>query len=87
MDETLQTARQDSQGTIPASQGGLTYRERQVQSPPGRRPDPQGLEEAIRHAKGEIRLKTTTLELPDSPPEVVDSASGPDTFGGLHPTV
>jgi len=29
-----------------------------------------GLEEAIRHAKGEITLKTTTLELPDPPPEV-----------------
>jgi putative transcriptional regulator len=28
------------------------------------------LEEAIRHAKGEIALKTTTLELPDRPPEV-----------------
>jgi putative transcriptional regulator len=30
----------------------------------------KGLEEAIRHAKGEIALKTTTLELPDRPPEV-----------------
>ncbi len=29
-----------------------------------------GLEEGIRHAKGEITLKTTTLELPDRPPEV-----------------
>ena len=29
-----------------------------------------GLEEAIRHPKGEITLKTTTLELPDRPPEV-----------------
>ena len=29
-----------------------------------------GLEEAIRHAKGEITLKTTTLEMPDRPPEV-----------------
>jgi len=29
-----------------------------------------GLEEAIRHAKGEITLQTTTLELPDPPPEV-----------------
>jgi hypothetical protein len=29
-----------------------------------------GLEEAIRHAKGEIALKTTTLEMPDRPPEV-----------------
>jgi putative transcriptional regulator len=30
----------------------------------------KGLEEAIRHAKGEITLKTTTLSLPDRPPEV-----------------
>ena len=30
----------------------------------------KGLEEAIRHAEGEITLKTTTLELPDRPPEV-----------------
>jgi putative transcriptional regulator len=30
----------------------------------------KGLEEAIRHAKGEITLKTTTLELPDRPPLV-----------------
>src|SRR5271168_3427565 len=30
----------------------------------------KGLEEAIRHAKGEISLKTTTLEMPDRPPEV-----------------
>jgi len=29
-----------------------------------------GLEEGIRHAKGEINLKTTTLEIPDRPPEV-----------------
>ncbi len=29
-----------------------------------------GLEEAIRHAKGEITLKTTTIEIPDRPPEV-----------------
>ncbi|HEY2159434.1 MAG TPA: helix-turn-helix domain-containing protein [Isosphaeraceae bacterium] len=29
-----------------------------------------GLEEGIRHAKGEITLKTTVLELPDPPPEV-----------------
>ena len=29
-----------------------------------------GLEEGIRHAKGEITLKTTTLEMPDPPPEV-----------------
>ena len=30
----------------------------------------KGLEEAIRHAKGEITLKTTILEIPDRPPEV-----------------
>ena len=30
----------------------------------------KGLEEAILHAKGEIALKTTTLEIPDPPPEV-----------------
>jgi putative transcriptional regulator len=30
----------------------------------------KGLEEAIRHAKGEITLKTTTLERPDRPPDV-----------------
>jgi putative transcriptional regulator len=30
----------------------------------------RGLEEAIRHAKGEITLKTTTLQLPDRPPEI-----------------
>ncbi len=29
-----------------------------------------GLEEGIRHAKGEITLKTTTLDAPDRPPEV-----------------
>src|SRR5271154_4775932 len=30
----------------------------------------KGLEEAIRHAKGAITLKTTPLEIPDRPPEV-----------------
>ena len=30
----------------------------------------KGLEEAIRHAKGEITLKTTILEMPDPPPNV-----------------
>jgi putative transcriptional regulator len=30
----------------------------------------KGLEEAVRHAKGEITLKATTLEIPDRPPEV-----------------
>lgn len=29
-----------------------------------------GMEEAIRHAKGETALKTTVIELPDPPPEV-----------------
>jgi putative transcriptional regulator len=29
-----------------------------------------GLEEGIRHAKGEITLKTTTIEMPDRPPEI-----------------
>jgi hypothetical protein len=30
----------------------------------------KGLEEAVHHAKGELTLKTTVLELPDRPPEV-----------------
>jgi len=30
----------------------------------------KGLEEAIRHAKGEVTLKTTMLEVPDRPPEL-----------------
>ena len=30
----------------------------------------KGLEEGIRHARGEITLKTTTLEIPDDPPEI-----------------
>jgi putative transcriptional regulator len=30
----------------------------------------KGLEEAIRHARGEISLKTTTIEMPDRPPEI-----------------
>jgi putative transcriptional regulator len=30
----------------------------------------KGLKEAILHAKGEITLKTTLLEMPDRPPEV-----------------
>jgi putative transcriptional regulator len=30
----------------------------------------KGLEEAIRHAKGAITLKTTTIEGPDRPPDV-----------------
>jgi hypothetical protein len=35
----------------------------------------RGLEEAIRHAKGEITLNTTVFKLPDRPPEVRKSAS------------
>ncbi len=30
----------------------------------------KGLEEAIRHARGEITLKTTIYVLPDEPPEI-----------------
>jgi putative transcriptional regulator len=30
----------------------------------------KGLEEAIRHARGEITLKTTVVGLPDEPPEI-----------------
>src|SRR5262249_22035879 len=45
-----------------------------MKSPKSRRPLFErlkaGLEEGIRHAKGEINLKTTTIELPDRPPEV-----------------
>jgi hypothetical protein len=29
-----------------------------------------GLEEGVRHAKGEIALKTTTVEMPGRPPEI-----------------
>jgi putative transcriptional regulator len=29
-----------------------------------------GMEEAIRHARGEITLKTTVVEIPDPPPEL-----------------
>ena len=29
-----------------------------------------GMEEAIRHARGEITLKTTVVEIPDPPPEI-----------------
>ena len=45
-----------------------------MKSPKGRKPLFErlktGLEEGIRHAKGEITLKTTTLEMPDPPPAV-----------------
>lgn len=30
------------------------------------------LEQAIRHARGEITLKTTTAEMPDKPPNAQD---------------
>jgi putative transcriptional regulator len=30
----------------------------------------KGLEESVRHARGEITLKTTVVELPDPPPEI-----------------
>ena len=30
----------------------------------------KGLEEGILHARGEITLKTTTVEIPDEPPEI-----------------
>jgi putative transcriptional regulator len=30
----------------------------------------KGLEEAIRHARGEITLRSTVVELPDEPPEI-----------------
>lgn len=45
-----------------------------MKSPKSRRPLFErlktGLEEGIRHAKGEITLKTTTVEMPDRPPEI-----------------
>ena len=45
-----------------------------MKSPNGRKPLferlKMGLEEGIRHAKGEITLKTTIVEMPDRPPEV-----------------
>ena len=37
----------------------------------------KGLEEAIRHAKGEVTLKTTSLELPDRPPKVSPRIDSP----------
>jgi putative transcriptional regulator len=45
-----------------------------MKSPKGRKPLFErlktGLEEAILHARGEIALKTTTLEMPDPPPQL-----------------
>jgi putative transcriptional regulator len=45
-----------------------------MSTPKGRKPLFErlkaSLEEGIRHANGEVALRTTTLELPDPPPEV-----------------
>jgi putative transcriptional regulator len=45
-----------------------------MKSPKGRKPLFErlktGMEEAIRHARGEIALKTTIIEIPDPPPEI-----------------
>jgi putative transcriptional regulator len=45
-----------------------------MKSPKDRKPSLErlkaGLEEGIRNARGEVTLKTTTLEMPDRPPEV-----------------
>jgi putative transcriptional regulator len=45
-----------------------------MKSPNQRRPLAErlktSLEEAIRHVRGEITLKTTTVEIPDEPPEI-----------------
>jgi putative transcriptional regulator len=47
-----------------------------------------GLEEGIRHAKGEITLKTTTLEVPDRPPEVgADELTKLRTSSGMSQAV
>ena len=51
----------------------------------------KGLEEAIRHARGEITLKTTVVTIPDPPPEVRPEeltrlrVEQPDVPGGLRP--
>jgi hypothetical protein len=47
----------------------------------------KGLEEAIRHARGEITLKTTTVEIPDEPPPPSEDPSPPDPElrPGTHP--
>ena len=47
----------------------------QMKTPTGRRPlferlKTMGMEQAIRHSKGEIDLKTTVIELPDPPPVI-----------------
>jgi putative transcriptional regulator len=45
-----------------------------MKSPKGRKPLFErlktGMEEAIRHSRGEIALKTTAVEIPDPPPEI-----------------
>jgi putative transcriptional regulator len=45
-----------------------------MKSPNNRKPLAErltaSLEEAIRHAQGEVTLKTTTVEVPDEPPEI-----------------
>jgi len=52
----------------------------------------KGLEEAIRHARGEITLKTTVVEIPDPPPEIrpeeltklrIDNRMSRDVFARL----
>ena len=35
-----------------------------------------GLEEALKHARGEIELRTTVVETPDPPPQI-DRPAGP----------
>ncbi len=49
----------------------------------------KGLEEAIRHARGEITLKTTVVTIPDPPPEIrpealtklrIDNRMSPDVL-------
>ena len=62
------TARWNNGGTSGHKAG--IQRERVIMKSPKRRKPvfeqlKKGLEEAIRHARGEITLKTTTLEMPD----------------------
>ena len=63
-----------------------------MKSPKGRKPLFErlktGLEEAILHARGEITLKTTTLEWPDRPPEVrADELTGLRLESGMSQAV
>ena len=47
-----------------------------------------GMEEGIRHAKGEIALKTTTLEIPGRAPEVgAEELPCPSHFISLSPVI